>query len=218
MDIPKISEQLEKQYPNAKVEHFEKGVMFSEATLKHSVYLIKSGATRLYSLDKEGNEITLHLFQPETFFPMGEIVSQEYYPRFVDAFTDVEAIRLNRDEVWQFLDTNPRYYRQFTQRLLKGISGLLFKIELLKFASAYDQTIAALLLLDRYFGRNTLTGGRVIDPIITQEHIALIAAISRETANRNLKQLEKKGLLSHQDGRMYFASAEKLYAELKKDV
>ena len=157
-------------------------------------FLVK-GYVRHYSINRDGQEFTLNIFKPGSYFPVAWAIAQESNHYFYEAMTFVEIRRAPKKDVLLFFKQNPSVIYELTKRLLSGLSGLLVRMEYLLQGNAKQKVCATLYILSKRFGEKN--GGKkiVIRLPITHQGIASLAGLSRETTSLEMKKLERDGII-----------------------
>ncbi|MCX6731259.1 MAG: helix-turn-helix domain-containing protein [Candidatus Roizmanbacteria bacterium] len=101
-------------------------------------------------------------------------------------------------------------------KLLGDYAETLSRIEHLVFSDAYRRVISVLLYIAKHFGEETKQGV-VVDHRFTQQDIATLVGVARETASIEIGILEKKGLVKYIDHSMIFKNIKNLELELTAD-
>lgn len=193
---------------------YQKGEMILEPDQNPlGAYYLKKGYVREYGISPQGVEITLHIFSPQSYFPMmwvmAEIPNRYYY----DALTDVEVYSAPKEKILLFLKENPDVLWDLNQRLFMGLDKLIARIEYLAYGKAYEKVISILLYLARHFGE--VKNGKVyINQKFTHRDIGSLAAISRETASREWEKLEKSKLITMEDQIIVIPDIQRLQQEI----
>jgi len=97
--------------------------------------------------------------------------------------------------------------------LLEDYAETLTRVEHLVFSDAYRRVISVLLYIVKHFGEEN-KGGVIVRHRFTQQDVATLVGVSRETASNEISKLEKKGLVKYIDHSMEFANVKKLNSEL----
>ncbi len=97
--------------------------------------------------------------------------------------------------------------------LLEQYAEVLTRVEHLVFSDAYRRVISVLLYLAKQFGEEK-DGGVIVNHRFTQQDIATLVGVARETASNEIIKLEKKGLVEYIDHSILFKSISKLNSEL----
>jgi len=97
--------------------------------------------------------------------------------------------------------------------LIEDYAESLTRIEHLVFSDAYRRVISVLLYIAKHFGEES-DNGIIVHHWFTQQDIATLVGVARETASNELIKLEKKGLIKHVDHSILFENIKKLNSEL----
>lgn len=195
-DVQKKVEQFFRQFP---LQNVSKGEIMLHPEDNPSVaYYLQSGHIREYGVSTQGVEVTIHIYNPYSFFPMTWILSDIPNRYYFEALTDVQVHTAPKDKVIAFLKKNPDVLLDLSQRIFKAVDKLTSRIENLAFGKAYTRVISTLIYLARHFGDssdNTVT----LNQKFTHREIASLAGISRETASREWEKLQKQELITYND-------------------
>jgi len=80
------------------------------------------------------------------------------------------------------------------QKLLNGLDKISFRVEQMTFFNANRKTALALIFLSKHIGK-FFENQVLFDCKFNHELVASIAGVSRETVSRELKKLQKKGVI-----------------------
>lgn len=209
-----IEKKVNQFFSGFKFLKFKKGeiIIQAGATPSGIFYLVK-GIVKQYSISKEGDELTLNVFRPPSFFPMMWAISGIDNRYYFEAATPTEIWRAPKKEVILFLKREPEVLYDLTNRLFVGMSGLLTRMEYLMSGNAYLKTIIVLLIFAKRFGRKKSLTHIIIPIRLTHKDIASYAGVSRETVSRELKMMEKKKLLSYRGNILVINDIRKLEEE-----
>ena len=132
---------------------------------------------------------------------------------FFEALTEAEVGRAPRDQVVNFIKDKPTVIFELMSELLEDYAETLTRVEHLVFSDAYRRVISILLYIAKHFGERSSTG-IIVKHRFTQQDIATLVGVARETASNEMVKLEKKGLIKYVDHSILFNSFEKLEEEL----
>jgi CRP/FNR family transcriptional regulator, cyclic AMP receptor protein len=209
-----ISDKLKLLFSNSQSETFSKReIILASDDMPHGVYYLAKGFVKMNSTLADGREITLNIFKPGTYFPMMWALSNLPNTYYFQAITKTELNRISKDVFVKFMNSNPDVLFEFTNRILIGLDGLLFNINNILSGQAYHRIVSAILMLSKRFGEKDASGQVIITLPITHQDLADIAAITRETASINIKQLENLGLISQKNRKLSIPNLQKLEAE-----
>jgi len=201
---------------------------FSRFTLRHykqgetliradddpqGIFCLTTGYVRQYTISKSGMELTLHILQPTSYFPMVWAINGTPNVYYFEALTEVEIGRAPRDEVVAFIKNKPDLVFALMSELLEDYAESLLRIEHLVFSDAYRRVISVLLYIAKHFGE-TADDHVTVKHRFTHQDIATLVGVARETASIEMAKLTKSGLVRLVDHSMEFDSLQKLEAEL----
>ena len=198
MDDP-VFKKLNKFFTEFKPIHYQRGETILRAEdVPQGASFIKSGYVRLYSISKEGKDVTLNIFKPGSYFPMTWVIADMPNVYFYEAMTDVEILRAPKGKVVDFLKGQPEILFELTKRILVGLEGILTRIQYLLYGDAHSKVASAILLLARRFGEKRKEGTVITLPF-THAGIASLAGITRETTSLEMEKLKKEGLITNKN-------------------
>jgi CRP-like cAMP-binding protein len=213
MNINKTKE-FEEFYKQFKIRNYKKGEMLIRADDDPvGIFCLTKGYVRQYTISKTGFELTLHILRPISYFPMVWAVNGTPNVYYFEALTPVEVGRAPRDQVVTFIKDKPTVIFELLSELIEDYAESLTRIEHLVFSDAYRRVISILLYIAKHFGE--VRGKRIIvQHRFTQQDIATLVGVTRETASNEMVKLERKGLVRYVDHSMLLESIKKLEVEL----
>jgi len=216
MGVDKTKE-FEEFYKHFATRNYKKGEMLIRADDNpQGIFYLKKGYVRQYTISKTGFELTLHILQPISYFPMVWAVNGTPNVYYFEALSPVEVGRAPRDEVVNFIKDKPTIIFELLSELIQDYAESLTRIENLVFSDAYRRVISVLLYITNHFGKKH-GKGIIVDHRFTQQDIATLTGVARETASHEMVRLEKKGLVKYIDHAMLFENINKLNAELSSN-
>ena len=184
-----------------RVRKVRKGqIILYQGEATSSVFVIKQGVVRAYSILSSGNEVNVALFGNDDYFPVGVVfghlpVAIFYY----EAMTDVELEVAAADEKASLLAHDPVEFERMTRRYM----GALLHIQALGQDNASAKLAHTLRYLALRFGApEDPEGFRLLTLDLTQSDLARLANISRETVSHELAALKVQRAVA-QTGKRY---------------
>ena len=163
-----------------------------------ALYTILSGSVRVAMLSAEGIEATLAILHSGDSF--GELALLDGEPRgaTVVALTACRTFVVTRDAFERWL----REHRSVSGALLRALSQRLRRTDALLADFSFVGLPARLArrLLDLCEAQSSDMSGGVLTVKITQADLATMLGVSRESVNKELRQLAKDGLLRPRRG------------------
>ncbi len=171
-------------------------ILVSPSENPEAIFYLKSGHIRQYSITEDGTEITIHIYNPGSFFPLTWGVANIPNTFGFQATSKSEVIVTPKEPLLDFLRANPDYLLELTDRLLRGLLGLSHRIEAILTLSAHDRVWQALTYFAKHFGSPT-PGGTLIDERLTHAQIAAFVGVTRERVSLEIEKLAKEGRLRY---------------------
>lgn len=195
----KVSEKIDKFFSGFYPVSFEKGeiIIHPDGKVQH-IFLLKKGKVRMYSVSDDGQEATLHIFRPSSFFPIMLFLSETYGKYYFEAVERVEAVKAPVDEVMDFIKKDAEVLFDLVTRFATAISGLTLRIESMAFGDAYNRVASLLLYFAQKFGE-AREGQTVINIPLQHDDIASWVGLRRETVSRQFEKMQSKGILESKD-------------------
>lgn len=201
-------------YKQFKERSYKKGEMLIRADDDpQGIFCLTKGYVRQYTISKLGFELTLHILKPVSYFPLVWAVNGTPNVYYFEALTPVEVGRAPRDQVVDFIKDKPAVIFELLSELIEDYAESLNRIEHLVFSDAYRRVISVLLYIAKHFGEKS-GNGILVGHHFTQQDIATLVGVARETASIELVKLEKKGLIKHIDRSIQIENIKKLELEL----
>jgi CRP/FNR family transcriptional regulator len=206
--------EFEEFYKQFGVRNYKKGETLIRADDDpQGIFCLTKGYVRQYTISKTGFELTLHILKPTSYFPMVWAINGTPNIYYFEALTPVEVSRAPREQVVNFIKDKPTIIFGLMSRLLEDYAETLKRMEHLVFGDAYRRVISVFLYVAKHFGEKK--GSRIIvHHRFTQQDIATLGGVARETAGIAMAKLEKKKLVKYVDHSLLFPEIEKLNSEL----
>lgn len=179
--------------------------LFTDQQNQNPFLYIQSGCIEMSTTNEEGQEIKLHIFYPGSCVSLLSLVEPSDSYDFT-TLTNVEAYKIPHDVFLQTLHRNPEMTYQFLVSAMKGMKGLLYRIQHTASASAY-QRVASLLL---YFAKHT--NSPTLSVPLTHQEISEWLGLSRENVSIQMKKLERDGLIAKAENHIVLLDPPRLKA------
>lgn len=208
------TKEFETFYKEFAVRDYKKSEMLIRADDDpQGIFCLIKGYVRQYTISKTGAELTLHILKPISYFPMVWAINGTPNVYYFEALTPVEVGRAPRDQVVDFIKDKPTIIFALMSELLEDYTEALTRVEHLVFSDAYRRVISVLLYIAKHFGEEHKKG-IIVHQRFTQQDVATLVGVARETASIELIKLEKKGLVKYIDHSILIEDIGKLNSEL----
>ncbi|WP_017938158.1 Crp/Fnr family transcriptional regulator [Zestomonas thermotolerans] len=166
--------------------------LFSRGDKPCGLYAVLEGAIRIGAVGSSGKEALLTLIEPPSWF--GEIALFDGQPRTHDAYAEGATLLLNvpQPALLALLEREPRYWRDLALLMSQKLRLAFVALEEMSLLPASLRLARRLVMIAEGYG--WASGARRVIHL-SQEQLALMLAISRQTTNQILKDLEAQGIL-----------------------
>lgn len=164
------------------------------------IFYIESGLVKAYDITKYGEENMLIIRRSGEVFPLIWAMTGRERSVIYEALVPVTVRHLSRQKFRSFVDNNPyalsllldmaiEMYRLHSERIIN-----------LGYRNVRERLVSFLLTTAQRFGARTDDGHILIDVPLRHQDIGSSISASRETIGREIQALERKGLVTVEDG------------------
>ena len=211
------TKEFETFYKQFDIRKYKKGEMLIRADDDpQGIFCLTKGYVRQYVISETGSELTHHIRKPISYFPFVWAINGTPNLHYYEALTATEVIRAHRDQVVDFIKDKPILLFDLMSDMLEENAETLSRVEHLVFSDSYRKIISILLYIGKHFGK-TNDGAITFNHRFTQQDIATLVGVTRETASIQILKLVKSGLIKRIDSLIILENVKKLEAELSLD-
>ncbi|MDP2244253.1 Crp/Fnr family transcriptional regulator [Pseudomonas sp.] len=165
--------------------------LFHRGDPPSGLYAVVEGAVRIGAVSQQGKEALLTLVEPPYWF--GEISLFDGQPRTHDAFAEgaCTLLLVPQAALLALLERQPQYWRDFALLMSHKLRLAFIALEQISLLPAAPRLARRLLMIAENYGEGEPR--RVLH--LPQEQLALMLAISRQTTNQILKELQTQGIV-----------------------
>lgn len=162
-------------------------VLFLKGDTSDGLYAIRRGLIRIGTTDDLGQQMTMNLLGGGDVF--GEIALLDGRSRTADAVAmeETDMFFLPRRDFLELLASEPSMARQLIELLCARLRDVIERMEEATFLPAETRLARRIFMLAMDYGA---------DVHASQEELASLAGVTRETANRQLQSWKRSGVLS----------------------
>ncbi len=177
----------------SKVENYEKGdLIFAEDTPCLGMYVVATGAIKIYKIGPDGREHVLHVAEPgDTFGEAAIFLGSTGYPAYAGAVKRSSVVFIPKRGLLDLLRDEPDVAFQVLASLAAWNHRLVTKLELLALKDASSRLAGYIL----NHAKTLRTGEMELDLAIPKQTLAAELAISSETLSRLLTRFEAEGYI-----------------------
>lgn len=195
-----IQKDLEKFFAKyKKIELNGKNIILDEGVAPDGVYYLQKGFVRIYTVCPKGNELTLHICNAGSYFPMEQILGDVKHNYIYESIGHVTMYVCPKEDFLVQVKKRPEILMDLVKRLTAGIFKLLARIEISHGTNATARIESVLGYLVRHFG-NPIT------PNFTHLDIAKIAGLTRETVSLEIERMEESGKVVYKGRKLFVKS------------
>ena len=182
--------------------------------LGSALYILKSGLVKITIEDQHGYEMILRMLYPTDFF--GEMSLIDGMPRSANVTTQEpsEVLTIAREHFIGIVEQFPNITLKMAAVLSKRLRKANELIHSLAFFDVYGKVARVLLNLAAERGRVT-DQGTVIDMRLTQQELAELAGMTRETMARTLREFQQAGCIRVESGIISILELDMLRREVR---
>ncbi len=180
-----------------RTKHFKKGeLILCQGDVPAQAFVVKTGVIKTYNLTRQGEEKPIGYDVKHEAFPIawifGKIQRAQYY---YEAFSNVEVYCVPSDEYQQFLETHPDGLMYVFQRVVERSIGFQLRVNALEQSKACLKVTNTMHFLALRFGEEVKPHIVKLTIPLTQQDIANLTGLTRETTGLELKKLGEQGVL-----------------------
>lgn len=182
-------------------KHLEaKEVAFNRGEAGSKIYFILSGGVRVSTLSHQGQEIIFDVLVTGDFF--GEMSLFDDKPRTgtVTTLVPTTLFMLGKNEFLDSLEKCPAISIRLIRTLVSRLRMMDSFIEDVIFLDAAERIAKRVIALARLFGRPGENDEVRIDLKVSQQELANLVGITRESVNKQFREWEKSGVIAVDKG------------------
>ena len=215
MAVDSLAKKFFHQYP--KQTFPAKKTILTASQDPINIYYLANGFVRQIVNSASGDELTIHIYTPGSYFPMSNVLNQQSNRYIFQTITDATVYLIPKKDIEIFLRQNPDQLWGLTQRLSAGLEGLSQRIELLTVSNAEQRVASAIAFFAKHLGEENNTGLELTIRL-THREIAAMAGLSRERTSLELEKLSKLRILSTEKKYISILNYKKLISIAQNDL
>jgi CRP-like cAMP-binding protein len=180
------------------------------------MYAITAGLVKVYTFDSRKKENVQIIYGPGDLFPLAWIIKQQRPSVYFQSLQDSDVVIIPRELLITLLKENNDFLMAFMKRIMEQLALFASTINNLGFKYGRERLCYRILLLASRYG---LKENNVVKiPHISHSDLATSINMSRESVNREMIALEKKGIIECVRPFITILDAQRLQNEVGKDV
>lgn len=211
-----VKGKLDNFFTKYKFQEYKRGgILIKAGDTPNGIFYLKEGIVRQYSISKSGEELTLNVYKPTSFFPMSWAFNNTPNNYYYEALALVKLWQAPKKDVLRFIKDEPEVLYDLIKRIYKGLEGYMMQMEFLMAGSASAKLVACLLIYAKRFGKEQ-NKKIIINMKLTQQEIASQTGLTRETVNREIQNLKKQRLVGFNKNKFEINNIYKLEEKLNE--
>jgi len=192
-------EELQKFIAKYPIKKFERDqVILCQGDAPSVVYAIRKGYIKGYDINNQGTEQLVWFGTPGDICPSIWLFSStETLPLFYSSFNRVEAHVVDKQEMLVFLDEHPKALMELSKRLAMLATDLIIRLNAVEKPKAEEKIAHTLAFFADRFAESKKSGARRIALPFTQQDLASLLGLTRETVAKELKRLKEERYISY---------------------
>ncbi len=194
---------------------------FEDRTLVH---LIKTGYIKRYKIQNDGTRSIQVIFGPDDMVPLTPVYNMVFEQKiytgpetyYYEAMTDVSLYSLSHEAIKEALAKNPLIYKDLFYAAGVRLNSYIHRLEDTSITGSHRRIAHLLVYLADAFGAPNKDNGITIGLPLTQQTIAEILNLARETVTHSIVNLREKGLIAVSAKTITVPDREKLQHEAYK--
>lgn len=162
----------------------------------HDVYIIKSGAIKIYDIDEQGNEKILHIVKSPALVPFVFFTGNNSQTSwFYGALTDCELYTLPHQQLQQAMQKDSTLTFFLMNDFAIDMHELLVRLSSLGKTQVREKLYAALRFLQVHHSSKRRGGWWRINFAVNQQFLADLSGVTRESTAMAMKDLQDKNVV-----------------------
>ena len=185
-------------------------ILLLEGKTAEVLYILASGAVKVFTTSAEGKEQILTIIRPGETFNEVPIFNGGLNPASAQAMVPVLLYGIRRNDLEVILRNYPQVALNVIKVMANRLRHLVSLVEDLSFRHVIGRV--AKILLDN------AGNGTVPSPRLTQRDMAAMAGTAREVVSRSLKTLEEDGFIKVDRNRIIITNRDALKKVVEPDL
>ena len=202
--------ELEHLASSLKRRSFAAGqTVFFQGDPGNAVYIIESGQVRIYVHGEDGQEVSMLICGPGDLFGEMSLLDQQPRSATATALEDSVLLAMTADDFYHHLRQSHQLALNLMLTLSTRVRQTTEAVESLATLDVNRRLVKKLLQLSQRQGTVAPEGIR-LQGYLTQQALASLISTSRESVNRALRALVRKGFIEVRHGRITLLKPQEL--------
>ncbi|NOZ07642.1 MAG: Crp/Fnr family transcriptional regulator [FCB group bacterium] len=159
-----------------------------------TIYFLKKGKVKLSRITEDGKSTVLQIIGPGEIFGETSLLGADRHSNIAEVMEDAVICTINKDHFQDMMMKNPALNLSITKFIGWRMRKISAQAEDLVFKDARQRICSFIVRYVKEYGKKMLDGW-VVRPSLSQQEIADLTAVSRQTASQILNDLKEEGLI-----------------------
>jgi len=168
--------------------------LFMEGDAPNGFYIVAAGQVRLYKTSPRGREFTIAIHRDRQFFDLAPLFDAKAHPVSAQALTNARVYATTFSHMREMMVTFSTLNRSLELQVVSLLRRMAFIASELAFTDVSARLARLLIISARNDGRRT-PAGVMLGWGLSQSEIGHLLGAAREVVSRNLRNMERQGLV-----------------------
>ncbi len=200
----------QREYPN-------KQIILYQGEKAHDIYQIKSGYIKAYNINSQGTEQLLLILGPGDIYPL--IWSYKKPPishYFYETIGDTAISVISREDFFEKIDGDHVATKELLYYFAEQWMNLMSRLETIEASDASHKVKQVFAYLTLAHANRKVDGKARIKVQLTQQHVADMAGVTRETANVQIRELMAAKICEYDKDGLFVVDSKALNKAIEK--
>lgn len=174
--------------------------IFSEGEVPCFFFLISKGKVKLNNYNEGGKEFIQGILSQGHSIGLSSLFTEKAYPINAVAIEGSEIIRLSKTQYLQLLQQHPENYFTTIQRLSEHMHYKFLMMQSMAFQKPAQKLLTLMNYLKDYYQNQSQYSLQIL---LTRQQLASLTGLSVETVIREIKNMEKEGVLKIKNRKIF---------------
>lgn len=177
-----------------------KDVVFIRGDVGNEIYFLLSGGVKISTLSRAGKEIIFDVLVAGDFFGDMSLFDDKPRAGTVTALVPSDFLVLEKDAFFDILGKYPSVCIRLIKTLTARLRLMDTFLEDVIFLDVEARLASRVIALSHIFGQEGKDGAIKIDLKMSQQELANLVGITRESVNKHFREWEKSGVIGLEKG------------------
>ena len=173
----------------------KKEIIYFPEEASDTIYFLKEGKVKISKILDDGRSTVMQILGPGEIFGESSLLGGEQHENIAEVIEDAIICTIDKDIFTGMMMKNPGLTLKITRFIGWRLRHIENHVEDLVFKDAKQRIVSFLIRYIENYGKK-MVDGWMVRPFISQQDIADLTAVSRQTASQTLNELKNIGLIN----------------------